>query len=244
MGSKSTKSREIFAQLLFFHLSIIRLISGFSLEMARGNTDLPIYVIFGRPGSGKSTVANAVMDQAALSKKTYFSSQQKNFICNVADFHILDLDVCIPQWMKDNFNSGKYPTKKERVLFAEEACNYVESCLAEDTRPGAVISFSFVNTDLRDYFRARFENTVWFLIDSSEALSEERISGRDGHFYKGKPIISSEGECDSTQDVVENGDWNFAPVTFPHVKLDGKKSITANARMIITKIVKDLQKLK
>ena len=49
-------------------------------------------VIFGRPGAGKSTVAHAALELA----------QQRGIQCLG-----LDLDSCVPQWMRDNFANGE-----------------------------------------------------------------------------------------------------------------------------------------
>ena len=164
----------------------------------------------------------------------------------------LDLDVCVPQWMRDNFAKGQYPTLAERQAFATTACDYVEASLAEVAKEGedptttnllgTIVSFSFVNTDLRDIFRRRFPAAQWYLMDTSEAEAAERIRQRQGHFYKGK--VQGETTTDTQQQQQEkeeaapsksesdNKDWNFAPVTFDHVVLDGTKSVAENADIV------------
>ena len=52
-----------------------------------------MYVICGGPGSGKTSLSNAVI-------KTFSEAQ-----C-----FALDLDVCVPPWMRENFARGIYPT--------------------------------------------------------------------------------------------------------------------------------------
>ena len=49
----------------------------------------PIWIIFGRPGAGKTTIANVVVDRLGS-----------------VETLALDLDVCVPQWMRDNFAKG------------------------------------------------------------------------------------------------------------------------------------------
>jgi len=80
-----------------------------------------IVVVFGRPGAGKTTVATAVI-------KVFEDENLK-----VHDFvvHGLDLDVCVPQWMKDNFARGMYPTLEQRNKFAIGCCKYVREKLGE-----------------------------------------------------------------------------------------------------------------
>eukprot|EP00814_Leptocylindrus_danicus_P005689 CAMPEP_0116047302 /NCGR_PEP_ID=MMETSP0321-20121206/28791_1 /TAXON_ID=163516 /ORGANISM="Leptocylindrus danicus var. danicus, Strain B650" /LENGTH=81 /DNA_ID=CAMNT_0003529117 /DNA_START=190 /DNA_END=435 /DNA_ORIENTATION=+ len=67
--------------------------------------NVPIVVVFGRPGAGKTTIAEAA-DKLLKDKH------------NVEEIITLDLDVCIPQWMKDNFTNGIYPTLAQRDQFA------------------------------------------------------------------------------------------------------------------------------
>ena len=57
-----------------------------------------ILIIFGRPGAGKSTIA-AVSYAKLLEDKR----RENEAICTY-----LDLDDCVPQWMKDNFSKGLY----------------------------------------------------------------------------------------------------------------------------------------
>ena len=94
----------------------------------------PPLIIFGRPGAGKTTIAEALVADPK------------------ADCYGVDLDVCVPQWMRDNFAKGIYPTLDERRACAATAAEHV---LAEtaDGPSRCVVSFSFVNQDLRDYFQ-------------------------------------------------------------------------------------------
>lgn len=73
--------------------------------------NIPVIIVFGRPGAGKSTIAEAA--DKLLKEK------------NIEEIITLDLDVCIPQWMKDNFTKGIYPTPIQRKTFAGAACDYV-----------------------------------------------------------------------------------------------------------------------
>ena len=162
----------------------------------------------------------------------------------------LDLDVAIPQWMKDNFSKGIYPTLKQRQEVALTFCDYVELCCQEarqqkhneNTKLGALVSFSFVNTDLRDIFRERFHHARWVLVDTSAELADERISQRKGHFYGGKKAVKDEGGKPDDQKDVDNSDWNFAPVTFPHDILDGTEPVDINAQRVSEIFRKSFQK--
>ena len=242
----------------------------------------PMLVVFGRPGAGKTTVANAalskletMMMKSADSSTTTAALVMKNNLDSVVVG--LDLDVCVPQWMKDNFSNGIYPTLEERREFALNACDYVDQQLQEqrgsrrrsqqqqqqtvekkETTTGdgdcsrlsspSIISFSFVNTDLRDTFRSRFPNAIWVLVDTDDEEATKRIKERKDHFYKGKDpdgsmtaVTSSddtsppEAETEVTSSVADNdnSEWHFAPVTFPHHVLPGKNSVDENANSVV-----------
>ena len=277
-------------------------------------TASPMLVVFGKPGAGKTTVANAALSKLETMQK---SSNDEERIAVVKDLDCvigLDLDVCVPQWMKDNFSNGIYPTLEERREFALNACDYVDQQLQEQeersrqqrqlqrndevmdnndndkkkketttTTPtttgggggdcsstklsssssslsSSIISFSFVNTDLRDTFRSRFPNAIWVLIDTDDEEATKRINERQDHFYKGKSnkdnpssdVDASSDSDDNTsprQTVKEeeaelpksssvsaeddNSEWLFAPVTFPHHVLPGKNSVDENSDTVL-----------
>jgi len=158
--------------------------------------------------------------------------------------------------MRDNFAKGIYPTLAERQRFATEACDYVEQQLQfktneEGSPPTTVVSFSFVNNDLRDIFRQRFPQTRWVLIDTNEEAANVRIQRREGHFYKGSAAyIDKSGNSDDfeTQEPSiisrdethdeDNLEWQFAPVEFEHVRLDGEFSQEENAQKLLEIILK------
>jgi len=194
-----------------------------------------VVVLFGRPGSGKTTIAEQAREEI---------QEQNRFSRLVVG---LDLDDCIPQWMRDNFANGIYPTLKERQEVAKIFCDYVEDqCrqLEEEAKnmqkQGAVlVSFSFVNTDLRDIFREKFPCAVWVLVDTSEEEANKRIRQRKGHFYSGKPstndaikVAATVGSNLQETDEKDNTEWNFAPVDFPHTILDGNQPIATNAKIV------------
>lgn len=163
----------------------------------------PMVVVFGRPGAGKTTIADGMI---TLERGRLLG---------------LDLDACVPQWMRDNFAKGVYPTLEQRAGFAAAACDYVDQQVntflaAEGGEGGVIVSFSFVNDDLRDAFRARFPQAVWCLVDTAPATASERVARREGHFYK---------EPDSKGDP----EWEFAVVKFPHEVLDGEAPVEDNA---------------
>ena len=159
-------------------------------------TDGHMVIVFGRPGAGKTTVAEQAYQSLQTSKGP---SSLSHYRCCA-----IDLDVCVPQWMKDNFAQGIYPTLAERLEFAESACDHVvqqqmqlhhakdhvpTSSIEEVTRTKTItiVSFSFVNTDLRNVFRQRFPHATWVLLDTTEMEAQRRIELRQGHFYKGQP---------------------------------------------------------
>lgn len=207
-----------------------------------------LFVVFGRPGSGKSTVANEAFGLLSRELKTRDTSL--NIECAE-----LDLDVCVTQLMRDNFGKGMYPTLEERKVFAIDACDYVdvqlsEICQEREDPPDsicAIVSFSFVNTDLREIFRTRFPSAEWILIDTTEEECTRRINEREGHFYKGEvsadnTITESSDESSVTKDDdKDNSDWKFAPVAFPHIVLDGLNSIEDNANKVAEEILEEIR---
>ena len=82
-----------------------------------------------------------------------------------------------------------------------------------------MVSFSFVNVDLRNSFRARFPEATWALVDASDALAGERIASRDGHFYDPPPAKGDE--------------WLFAPVEFEHLVLDATRPVEENVAKLL-----------
>uniref|UniRef100_A0A7S2K7C5 Uncharacterized protein n=1 Tax=Leptocylindrus danicus TaxID=163516 RepID=A0A7S2K7C5_9STRA len=191
--------------------------------------NVPIVVVFGRPGAGKTTIAEAA-DKLLKDKH------------NVEEIITLDLDVCIPQWMKDNFTNGIYPTLAQRDQFAGEACDYVHDQIKTRTPKGAIISFSFVNNDLRNVFRSRFTGAHWMLVDTSAKEAEERIKRRNPeHFYKGAAASIDEPKSanDGTPSVKDqdNCEWKFDDVDFKHTILNGLSSIESNAALVTDAIL-------
>jgi gluconate kinase len=220
-----------------------------TMDVTRDNTfHSRMVVIFGRPGSGKTTIATMVHDQINHRMKIKESKSINS--------HHLDLDICIPTWMKENFVKGIYPTHAERIEFANQACDYVDQevqifakhCNLNKKDITSIptiqlVSFSFVNEDIRAVYRERFPDAIWVLIDTDEIEAQRRISLREGHFYSGKPL-TNELKCDEitdSQSAFERDDdeWSFAPVTFHHVRLDGRNTAEENAQHILGRIEGD-----
>lgn len=190
----------------------------------------PIFVLFGRPGSGKSTVA----DQAAVlfqERSSIQQSQQQS--PKMLPVERIDLDVCVPQWMRDNFSKGIYPTIQERAEFANACCDHVEQSMRNNNTNtnelfaavATLVSFSFVNSDLRDIFRRHFPHAQWILLCTAPDEAQRRIDQRQGHFYKRGP---------NQPDAMDrNAEWEFAPVTFSHYRLDGLDSVDQNAVKLV-----------
>ena len=220
-------------------------------------------VVFGRPGAGKTTVSNKAYEKI---------QNEKDTIIETNDHHprkclLLDLDVCVPTWMRDNFAKGIYPTLEQRREFATSACDYIDkemdtfiSSAAGTTTTTtsndilAIISFSFVNTDLREYFISRFPQARWALVDVNDSVAQDRINQREGHFYKGAPQSAPQSNNNDDNDAPmkgskkisdekfeknssDNSEWDFAPVDFDHVILNGLDPVEKNAGIVINMLV-------
>lgn len=177
-----------------------------------------LIVLFGRPGAGKSTVATKAVEQ-------------------LHDVQLIELDVCVPDWMRTNFTKGIYPTLEQRIEFAETCCNHVNSVL-RNNKTTSIVSFSFVNTDLRETFCTRFPHSTWVLLETTEEEAQRRIEQRQGHFYNGTKQQAVQSPATN-----DNNDWRFAPVTFPHIVLDGSDSMDTNAASLV-RIVQQQQLIK
>ncbi|KAL7542373.1 hypothetical protein ACHAWF_007163 [Thalassiosira exigua] len=148
----------------------------------------------------------------------------------------IDLDVCVPQWMRDNFSKGMYPTLQQRADFTSDACDYVRGEIdSKSTKRSdltVIISFSFVNDDIRVIFRDAFPHAEWILVDTPENLATERIAAREGHFYKNASDDQGRGAPGEDSDD-SNSDWEFRPVDFPHTLLDGRHAVEMNAKKVV-----------
>ena len=111
-----------------------------------------------------------------------------------------------------------------------------------------IVSFSFVNTDMRVEFRKRFPTSSWILVDTTKDLAEERILSREGHFYKGSgggdnaDNVNSEEDADPSTETkvkendLDNSEWDFQAVDFPYMALDGSHDVDTNAKKVIDSI--------
>jgi gluconate kinase len=197
----------------------------------------PITIIFGRPGAGKSSIASRVY---SLLNGEY--EERKLSVC-----HYLDLDDYVPQWMKDNFSVGIYPSLNQRIEFAHEACKHVHETLQKSTidltdcklQHHILISFSFVNQDLREIFRSKFPSALWILVDTPEEEAERRIACRQGHFYHGAPRkFNPKSKVQNNHDFsCSDEEWKFYPVTFPHIALNGMNPIEDNSKKVVATLL-------
>ena len=90
--------------------------------MSSSVTLRPMFVICGRPGAGKSTLATQLQLQLQ-------QPQQEAF-----PLHFIDLDVCITDEMKENFAMGQYPTLEQRAKFMQACIAYTPAQLADSSR--------------------------------------------------------------------------------------------------------------
>ena len=257
-------------------------------EISNEFNNLNIYILFGRAGAGKSTLGESLLSS--------LRSEEEDFLLDkfldepdpnnlVSSYLLLDLDVCIPLEMKDNFTKGIYPDAEERAKFAHDACSHVkkeienqrtklrsqsknllplfsgpfsskegnllgqrqniddkESQSTEDSALTVLISFSFVNEDLRDIFRSYYPSAHWLYIETPASVAYRRIEERKGHFYKNEIVpeknlstSTSSNNKSSTSSNTRNStsEWTFARVTFPHSIINGKRSIVQNTIEIL-----------
>lgn len=212
-------------------------------------------VVFGRPGAGKTTISNKALEKIQHKNHDFLPQNKTTYmIDDKPQCLVLDLDVCVPLWMRQNFAKGIYPTLAQRNEFAVSACDYVENEIKNfslnnsngDTFDGTkitsvIISFSFVNNDLREYFISRFPHAQWALVDVTDPVAQDRINSREGHFYKGAPPSSSATDDEAMkekskindEDSSDNDEWNFAPVNYDHVILDGLDAVEKNAEIVL-----------
>jgi gluconate kinase len=123
----------------------------------------------------------------------------------------------------------------QREAFATDACNYVAKAIDDGVAVGtdaAIVSFSFVNTDLRTIFRKRFPKSEWLLIETNDAEASNRIKQRTGHFYNGNTSREKMSEPEHDNDAGRNSEWTFAAVDFQHTIVDGMLPIGDNARLV------------
>ena len=169
--------------------------------------------------------------------------------------------------MKDNFSRGIYPTLEQRQAFAFDACSYVrKKCHPDDKHSTTlndtegrsyvvklvvIISFSFVNNDLREVFRSNFPDATWILVDTSILVADERIRQRDpDHFYKGNKKIDIDQQLDQSKydvnnkvDESRNNEWNFDKINFSYESLNGLDDVKTNATKIVKVICKNVKDL-
>ena len=186
-----------------------------------------ICIVFGRPGAGKTTISTKAIELCS-------SNNTSNN--NVSLIKALDLDICVPQWMRDNFAKGIYPTLEERRVFAYNACDYLDKEISElsfvaENKVAVIVSFSFVNKDLRDIFRDRFAEARWVLIDTNDKVARDRIDQREGHFFKNKSISRSAHHDEGKG--YDDSEWKFSPVDFDHTCLNGLNPIEENANNLL-----------
>jgi gluconate kinase len=238
------------------------------------NPNCKIFVIFGIPGAGKTTIAKNVaqhllnvnqnisvdaLDRSstgtgiASGTGTGTSENQQPVILH------LDLDDCIPEWMRINFTQGIYPTLEQRNEFSKSCCIFVNESIQktkissiDDTRQQekhviVIVSFSFVNDDLRRNFRNHFPTSFWILISTNEVEAERRIRLRSDHFYNGT-LPSKRSDCTASNNSqptthdpdYDNNQWKFSPVLFPHKVLNGHLSIEEISFDIVTLIESEM----
>jgi gluconate kinase len=203
----------------------------FGSSSSSSSASIPIFVIFGRPGAGKTTIASEIQKQpqilpASINQGNTTTAAHHSFL------HI-DLDVCVSQKMKDGFSSGIYPSSTERINFMDKACDFVKGCI--DTRRSGcnacIVSFSFVNSDLRHAFRRRFPHSKWILVEASPVLAQNRITRREGHFYKHKD-----------DNTLKGSEWDFAPIDFECFSVRADNPVNANVALILNYIHECLTK--
>lgn len=146
-----------------------------------------------------------------------------------------------------------------QLFFISNACDYVTDNINnvhsnnqsdDDSNRSllVIVSFSFVNTEMRVEYRKRFPTSSWILVDTTKDLAEERILSREGHFYKGSgggsnaDNVNGGEDSDPTTETkvkendLDNSEWDFQAVDFPHIALDGSHDVDTNAKKVIDSI--------
>lgn len=109
----------------------------------------------------------------------------------------------------------------------QDACTYLSTQLQMQQPQCCIVTFSFVNDDMRQVFRRNFPAARWVLIEASEQLAEARLTQRRGHFYKGAPKADV--------GVGRSAEWDFEPVgtAFEHTVIDGTLAVEDSARRVL-----------
>jgi len=72
-------------------------------------------------------------------------------------------------------------------------------------------------------------------VNTPEEESQKRIAARQGHFYHG--VNSSESQTSNTINKENINDWQFDPITFSHISLDGFDPIQNNSDKVVDAVL-------
>jgi hypothetical protein len=96
-----------------------------------------------------------------------------------------------------------------------------------------IVSFSFVNNDMRCIFREKFPSSKWILLDTSDEIVSLRISQRKGHFYDGEVVDKMKNIHMYNTYKVDNLESNFEAIDYDHFIINGEDPIEFNVNKIL-----------
>jgi len=174
-----------------------------------------VFILFGRPGSGKSTVAATAIN-------------------SLSNCFGVDLDICVFRNTCTNFEQGihRSPTLEQRLVFAQKACDFLAARIREGCSAGhtiCIVTFSFVDTSTRNSFRSRFPAARWILMDTHEIVASQRLAARKKKCSKAWVLTQN---LDRGKTQSRGPEWGFAPVLFEHTRLDGLVAVDVNAAVV------------
>ena len=158
-----------------------------------------LVVLFGWPGSGKSSVGKAVSLKLG--------------------YRFYDMDVTLPEPMKEKLRKGVLVTEEEINGYVQEVIKDIDSLLKKES---VVASLSLFLNKHRLLLKQRFPEATFFSLEAQLDILKKRLHERKNHFF-------DETLFDETLSVYE-------PVNFDHVSIDADHDLHSVIEEVISHI--------